>query len=112
MIPSDVTHFNRSKAEKEVFRALRARLPDGSLVVDAGIGLPSHAARAMELGFDGVLLNTAVARADDPVDMARAFAHAVQAGRIAYRAGTMAESETAEPSTPVVGTPFWHDRRA
>ncbi|MDE0176957.1 MAG: thiazole synthase [Gammaproteobacteria bacterium] len=91
---------------------LRARLPDVSLVVDAGIGLPSHAARAMELGFDGVLLNTAVARADDPVDMARAFAHAVQAGRIAYRAGAMAESETAEPSTPVVGTPFWHDRRA
>ena len=91
---------------------LRARLPDVALVVDAGIGLPSHAARAMELGFDGVLLNTAVARADDPVDMASAFAHAVQAGRIAYRAGAMAESETAEPSTPVVGTPFWHDRRA
>lgn len=91
---------------------LRARLPDVSLVVDAGIGLPSHAARALELGFDGVLLNTAVARADDPVEMASAFAHAVQAGRIAYRAGAMAESETAEPSTPVVGTPFWHDRRA
>ena len=91
---------------------LRARLPDVALVVDAGIGLPSHAARAMELGFDGVLLNTAVARADDPVDMASAFAHAVQAGRIAYRAGAMAESETAKPSTPVVGTPFWHDRRA
>ena len=91
---------------------LRARLPDVALVVDAGIGLPSHAARAMELGFDGVLLNTAVARADDPVDMATAFAYAVRAGRIAYRAGAMAESETAEPSTPVVGTPFWHDRRA
>ena len=91
---------------------LRARLPDIALVVDAGIGVPSHAARAMELGMDGVLLNTAVARADDPAQMASAFAHAVQAGRIAYRAGAMAESETAEPSTPVVGTPFWHDRRA
>ena len=91
---------------------LRARLPDVSLVVDAGIGLPSHAARALELGFDGVLLNTAVARADDPVAMAHAFARAVQAGRIAYRAGAMPESETAEPSTPVVGAPFWHDRSA
>ena len=87
---------------------LRARLPDVSLVVDAGIGLPSHAARAMELGCDGVLLNTAVARADDPVSMAQAFAHAVRAGRIARRAGLVPESETARPSTPVVGTPFWH----
>lgn len=91
---------------------LRARLSDVSLVVDAGIGLPSHAARALEIGFDGVLLNTAVARADEPVAMAKAFARAVEAGRIAYRAGTMPESETAEPSTPVVGTPFWHNRSA
>ena len=93
-------------------RTLRARLPDVSLVVDAGIGVPSHAARALELGLDGVLLNTAVARADDPVAMAEAFAHAVRAGRTAYRAGAMPESETAEPSTPVVGTPFWHNRSA
>ena len=66
---------------------LRARLPDVSLVVDAGIGLPSHAARALELGFDGVLLNTAVARADAPVDMALAFGLAVRAGpaRLARR---------------------------
>ena len=89
---------------------LRARLSDVS--VDAGIGLPSHAARALEIGFDGVLLNTAVARADEPVAMAKAFARAVEAGRIAYRAGAMPESETAEPSTPVVGTPFWHNRSA
>ena len=88
---------------------LRARLTDVSLVVDAGIGLPSHAARAMELGFDGVLLNTAVARADDPIAMARAFALAVEAGRLAWHAGAMAEGETAHPSTPVVGTPFWHE---
>ena len=86
---------------------LRARLPDVKLLVDAGLGLPSHAARVFELGFDAVLLNTAVAQADDPIAMASAFQHGVQAGRMAYRAGAMAESETAHPSTPVVGTPFW-----
>ena len=86
---------------------LRARLPDLTLVVDAGLGLPSHAARVLEMGFDAVLLNTAVARADDPVRMAEAFGKAVAAGRLAYEAGVMAQSETAHPSTPVVGTPFW-----
>ena len=86
---------------------LRARLPDLTLVVDAGLGLPSHAARVLEMGFDAVLLNTAVARADDPVRMAEAFGKAVAAGRLAYEAGAMAQSETAHPSTPVVGTPFW-----
>ena len=86
---------------------LRARLPDAVLVVDAGLGLPSHAARVMEMGFDAVLLNTAVARADDPPAMAAAFRHAVAAGRLACNAGPMAESETAHPSTPVVGRPFW-----
>lgn len=86
---------------------LRARLADAVLVVDAGIGLPSHAARVMEMGFDAVLLNTAVARADDPPAMAAAFRHAVAAGRLAFAAGPMAQSETAHPSTPVVGTPFW-----
>ena len=89
---------------------LRARLPDVTLIVDAGLGLPSHAAQALELGFDGVLLNTAVAKADDPVRMASAFARAVEAGRLAYEAGAMAESETAHPSTPVVGTPFWQSQ--
>ncbi len=86
---------------------LRARLPDATLVVDAGLGRPSHAARVLEMGFDAVLLNTAVAKADDPVRMAAAFGHAVTAGRMAFEAGAMAESETARPSTPVVGTPFW-----
>ena len=89
---------------------LRNRLPEVALVVDAGIGLPSHAAAAMELGFDGVLLNTAVATADNPIEMAQAMSLATQAGRIAYLAGAMAESETAVPSTPVAGTPFWHTR--
>ena len=86
---------------------LRARLPDATLVVDAGLGLPSHAARVLEMGFDAVLLNSAVARADDPVRMAAAFGKAVAAGRLAFEAGAMAISETAHPSTPVVGTPFW-----
>ena len=87
---------------------LRNRLPQVKLIVDAGIGKPSHAAQAMELGFDGVLLNTAVARADDPVKMSSAMAQAVRAGRLAFEAGVMATSETAQPSTPVVGRPFWH----
>lgn len=88
-------------------RTLRERL-DVPLLVDAGLGLPSHACQVMEWGYDGVLLNTAVARAQDPVAMAGAFADAVQAGRQAFLAGAMAPQDTAEPSTPVLGTPFWH----
>ena len=87
-------------------RTLRARLPDVPLVIDAGIGVPSHAARALELGFDAVLLNTAVAKAGDPAAMARAFALAVEAGRIAHDADPMAPSDMASPSTPVVGKAF------
>ena len=89
-------------------RTLRARYPDISLIVDAGIGKPSHAIAAMEMGYDGVLVNTAVARAADPVRMARAFGLAVESGRLAYLAGAMPVQEMAEPSTPVTGTPFWH----
>lgn len=87
---------------------LRERLPDVPLIVDAGIGLPSHACQAMELGFDGILLNSAVAQAGDPVSMANAFASAVDAGRRAYLASPMPEKNTAAPSTPTLGTPFWH----
>lgn len=86
---------------------LRDRLPEAKLLVDAGIGLPSHAATALELGYDGVLVNTAVATADDPVAMAVAIGRAVEAGRLAYLAGPMAQSDTAHASTPIVGTPFW-----
>jgi thiazole synthase len=74
------------------------------VVVDAGLGAPSHAAEAMELGADAVLVNTAVARADDPVAMAGAFRLAVEAGRAAHRAGIMAEQHAAVPSSPVGGT--------
>ncbi|WP_112309612.1 thiazole synthase [Pseudogemmobacter bohemicus] len=87
-------------------RALRAEFPDQALVVDAGIGLPSHAARAMELGFDAVLLNTAVAKAGDPALMAAAMAGAVRAGRAAYLARPMEPRDMAAPSTPVVGRAF------
>lgn len=89
-------------------KLLRERLPDITLVVDAGLGAPSHAAQAMELGYDAVLLNTAIAKADDPVAMAGAFRLAVEAGRTAHRAGLMGPRDFASPSTPVIGTPFWH----
>ena len=88
-------------------RMLRERL-SVPMIVDAGLGLPSHAAQVMEWGFDAVLLNTAVALAQDPVLMASAFAHAVNAGRDAFRAGAMVEQHSAQASTPVLGTPFWH----
>jgi thiazole synthase len=78
------------------------------LIVDAGLGRPSHACQVLEWGFDAVLLNTAVALALNPVAMAKAFADAVHAGRGAYRAGAMTEQDLAQPSTPVLGTPFWH----
>lgn len=87
-------------------RSLRAHFPDVPLIVDAGLGLPSHAAAAMELGYDAVLLNTAVARAADPVRMADAFARAVEAGRIGFEAGAMEPRDMAAPSTPVLGKAF------
>lgn len=75
-----------------------ARVP---VVVDAGLGAPSHAAEAMELGADAVLVNTAIAVAGDPVAMARAFAKAVEAGREAFEAGLGAVSRSAEASSPL-----------
>jgi thiazole synthase len=88
-------------------RTLRERL-DVPMIVDAGLGLPSHACQVMEWGFDAVLLNTAVALAQDPVSMAKAFADAVNAGRAAHLSGAMQAQDSAQPSTPVLGTPFWH----
>jgi thiazole synthase len=84
-------------------RTLRAHFPDVPLIIDAGIGRPSHAVEAMELGFDGVLLNTAVALAGDPVAMAAAFARAIEAGRAGFQAQPMAPRDLAEPSTPIAG---------
>jgi thiazole synthase len=84
-------------------RSLRAHFPGVPLVVDAGIGLPSHAAQAMELGYDAVLINTAVAKAGDPVRMARAMALAVEAGRLAHEADPIEARDMAAPSTPLAG---------
>ena len=89
---------------------LRAHFPETCLVVDAGLGAPSHAAEAMEAGFDAVLVNTAVAKAADPVTMAGAFAKGVQAGRAAYLAGIIAPQVHASPSTPLLDRPFWHQK--
>ncbi|MSQ57190.1 MAG: thiazole synthase [Limnohabitans sp.] len=88
-------------------KKLRERL-DVPLIVDAGLGLPSHACQVMEWGYDAVLLNTAVALAQDPAAMAYAFALAVKSGRSAFLSGAMQEQESAQASTPVLGTPFWH----
>jgi thiazole synthase len=84
-------------------RALRAHFPEVPLVVDAGLGVPSHASAAMELGYDAVLLNTAVAEAGDPVAMAKAFALAIEAGRLAFAARPLEPRDMAVPSTPVLG---------
>ncbi len=73
------------------------------VVVDAGLGAPSHAAEAMEIGADAVLVNTAIATAADPVQMAIAFKQAVQAGRLAYEAGMAPASKKAHASSPLTG---------
>lgn len=95
---------------KFALKTLRSRLPDTTLVVDAGLGKPSEAAHAMEMGFDAVLVNSAIALAKDQVAMAKAFAEAVRAGRTAFEAGLMIPREMASPSTPTIGTPFWTNR--
>ena len=84
-------------------RSMRAHFPEIPLIVDAGIGRPSHAATVMELGFDAALLNTAVAGAGDPAMMAEAFAKAIDAGRQAFAAGMLEPRDMAVPSTPVIG---------
>ena len=87
-------------------RRLRSHFPQVPLIIDAGVGLPSHAAQAMEMGFDAVLLNTAVAKAGDPVMMGKAFASAIAAGRMAREADPMEVRDMASPSTPVLGKAF------
>ncbi len=87
-------------------RALIETVIDGAsvpIVVDAGLGVPSDAAQALEMGADAVLVNTAVAEASDPVRMAQGFGLAVRAGRLAFLAGRMATRATASPSSPVQG---------
>lgn len=91
-------------------KAIRKRFPELTLIVDAGIGKPSHAVQALEMGYDGVLLNSAVALSPNPIAMAKAFQSAVKSGVYGYQAGTMPERDLAAPSTPVIGTPFWHQK--
>jgi thiazole synthase len=87
---------------------IRHRLSNATLILDAGIGRPSDACMAMELGYDGVLLNSAVALSDSPILMADAFSKALEAGERGYSAGLMQRRQTAQPSTPTVDNPFWH----
>ncbi|TCK98757.1 thiazole-phosphate synthase [Natranaerovirga hydrolytica] len=93
---------NRGIKTKELVRILidEIKVP---VIVDAGIGKPSEAAEAMEMGCDAVLVNTAIATANDPVQMGKAFALAVEAGRQAYLAGTGATAEYANASSPLTG---------
>lgn len=93
----------RGLRHADALATMRRHFSGVPLIIDAGIGAPSQAAQAMEMGFDAVLLNTAVARAGDPVSMARAFGQAVVAGRAAHEAGLMPPRDMAVPSTPVLG---------
>lgn len=85
---------------KRIMDAVGSKVP---VVIDAGIGAPSDAALAMELGADAVLINTAIAKADNPVSMAKAMALGVKAGRLAYLAGRIKKTNTATPSSPKSG---------
>ncbi len=84
-------------------KILREQITEVPLIVDAGVGTASDAALAMELGVDGILMNTAVAQADDPVRMAEAMRHATVAGRLAYLAGRIPRKLYATASSPLVG---------
>lgn len=96
----------RGLANPLALRALRHRYPHIPMIIDAGLGKPSHAAQAMEMGFDAVLLNSAVACAHDPVMMASAFRLGVKAGREAFESGAIPERDGATPSTSLIDRPF------
>lgn len=89
-------------------RLLRDRNKDITIIVDAGIGRPSDAAKVMEMGIDAVLVNSAVARAIDPRSMALAFKYAVESGYIGRNAGIINKRDLALASTNLIDTPFWH----
>jgi thiazole synthase len=84
-------------------RIMREQLPDATIIVDAGVGVPSDAAIAMELGADGILMNTAIAEARDAAQMATAMKLAVEAGRLAYLSGRMPKRLYASASSPIDG---------
>jgi len=93
---------NRGLRTRDMIRIIieQATVP---VVVDAGLGAPSHAAESMEMGADAVLVNTALADAEDPHAMGRAFAMATEAGRMAYLAGLGPSRDAAEASSPLTG---------
>jgi len=93
---------NRGLKTRELVKVLISEI-DLPIIVDAGIGRPSEAAEAMEMGCDAVLVNTAIATADDPVLMAEAFGQAVESGRKAYLAGPGATADLAKASSPLTG---------
>jgi thiazole synthase len=84
-------------------RIMREQLPDATIIVDAGVGVPSDAAIAMELGADALLMNTSIAEAGDPAQMATAMKLAVEAGRLAYLSGRMPKRLYASASSPIQG---------
>jgi thiazole synthase len=94
---------NQGLKMRILIEVLIAEIEEIPIIVDAGIGRPSHAAEAMEIGADGVLVNTAVAASQDPVMMAAAFARAIEAGRMAYIAGAGRERSMASASSPLTG---------
>ena len=96
-----IVYGGRSGEHEISIRSARTVIEQAEVpvVVDAGLGAPSHAAESMEMGADAVLANTAIARADDPVAMAEAFRLGVEAGRKAFLAGVMEEQEPT-PSSP------------
>ncbi len=94
---------NQGLKMRTIIEVLIEEIEDVPVIVDAGIGRPSHAAEVMEMGADAVLVNTAVAMAEDPVLMAAAFARGVEAGRMAYLAKLGRESATAAASSPLTG---------
>lgn len=93
---------NRGLQTREMLEILISEI-DIPVIIDAGIGCPSHAALAMEIGADAVLLNTAIASSEDPVSMARAFKLAVEAGRLAFLSGMAGQSRVARASSPLTG---------
>ena len=84
-------------------KIMREQLPDATIIVDAGVGVPSDAAIAMELGADAILMNTAIAEANDAEQMGLAMNYAVKAGRLAYRSGRMPKRLYASASSPIEG---------
>lgn len=88
-------------------KRLRETFPDTTLIIDAGIGSPADATTVLGLGYDGVLINTAIAQALDVTAMAHAFMYAVKAGRIGFEAGCLPPREVAHASTALTQTPFY-----